>query len=61
VARTVDQKTMSLQYLDALTMLGNSPATKFVVPVELMSLIKPVQEYAQKAWQADGGEGVPKP
>ncbi|NLT43491.1 MAG: SPFH/Band 7/PHB domain protein [Anaerolineae bacterium] len=62
VARTVDQKTMSLQYLDALTMLGNSPATKFVVPVELMSLLKPVQEYAQKAWQADaGGDGGGQP
>ncbi|NPV08599.1 MAG: SPFH/Band 7/PHB domain protein [Anaerolineae bacterium] len=50
VARTVDQKTMSLQYLDALTVLGNSPATKFVVPVELTNLIRPVQEYVQRTW-----------
>lgn len=57
VAQTVDQKTMSLQYLDALTMLGNSPATKLVIPVELISLLKPVQEYAQKAMQADGSGG----
>lgn len=60
VARNVDQKTMSLQYLDALTILGSSPSTKFVVPVELVSLLKPVQEYARKSMQADGGDGAPQ-
>ncbi|MGI6207106.1 MAG: SPFH domain-containing protein [Anaerolineae bacterium] len=50
VARTVDEKTLSLQYLDALTMLGSSPATKFVLPVELTSLTRPLQEYARRAW-----------
>lgn len=57
VARTVDQKTMSLQYLDALTVLGNSPATKFVVPVELTNLIRPVQEYVRRTWGDSEREG----
>ncbi len=49
VARGVDDKTMSLQYLDTLTMLGNSPATKFVLPMELTSLLRPIREYVEKA------------
>jgi len=42
VAHTVDSKTMSLQYLDALKALGNSPATKFVVPMEFTTLLRPL-------------------
>jgi len=42
VAQTVDSKTMSLQYLDALRALGNSPATKFVVPMEFTSMLRPL-------------------
>src|SRR3954471_23891381 len=34
VAHTVDSKTMSLQYLDALKALGAGSATKFVIPLE---------------------------
>ena len=41
VARTVDSKTMSLQYLDTLKALGTSPATKLVVPIEFTSLLRP--------------------
>ena len=52
VARTEDEKTLSLQYMDALTMLGSSPATKFVLPVELTSLTRPLQGYARRAWGA---------
>src|SRR5438094_10226677 len=33
-AQTVDSKTMTLQYLDALRSLGASPATKFILPME---------------------------
>jgi len=39
IAKGVDAKTMSLQYLDALKALGASPATKFVLPMELTSLL----------------------
>lgn len=42
VAQTVDGKTMSLQYLDALKSLGSSPATKFVIPMEFTSLLRPL-------------------
>jgi len=40
-ASAVDQKTMALQYLEALKALGAGPATKFVIPVEFTRLIEP--------------------
>jgi regulator of protease activity HflC (stomatin/prohibitin superfamily) len=39
VAGDVDQTTMTLQYLETLKQIGMSPSTKFVVPVELTSLL----------------------
>ena len=39
VAKTVDANTMSLQYLEALKVIGSSPSTKFVVPLELSKLL----------------------
>ena len=53
VAHTVDSKTMSLQYLDALKALGASAATKFVVPVEFTNLLRPFLEHTSDA--ADNG------
>lgn len=47
VARTVDGKTMSLQYLETLKSLGSQAATKFVIPVELTQLLRPFLEYTQ--------------
>ena len=41
-ARNVDEKTMTLQYLDALRAMGASPATKFVLPMELTGLMRHV-------------------
>jgi regulator of protease activity HflC (stomatin/prohibitin superfamily) len=41
VARNVDSKTMSLQYLEALKVLGASPSTKLVVPTEFTNLLRP--------------------
>jgi regulator of protease activity HflC (stomatin/prohibitin superfamily) len=41
VARTIDDKTMSLQYLEALKVLGTGPATKFVLPMEFTNLLRP--------------------
>jgi regulator of protease activity HflC (stomatin/prohibitin superfamily) len=46
VANTVDAKTMSLQYLDALKALGASPATKIVFPLEFTSLLRPLFDRA---------------
>jgi regulator of protease activity HflC (stomatin/prohibitin superfamily) len=37
-ASQMDEKTMLLQYLDALKSIGGSPATKYVLPMELTGL-----------------------
>jgi len=37
-ARQVDEKTMTLQYMETLKALGASPSTKYVIPVELVEL-----------------------
>jgi regulator of protease activity HflC (stomatin/prohibitin superfamily) len=39
VAHTVDEKTMRLQYLDALKTIGSSDSTKFVVPAEFSQFV----------------------
>jgi regulator of protease activity HflC (stomatin/prohibitin superfamily) len=42
VAKTIDNKTMSLQYLDTLKALGDSPSTKFVLPMEFTTMLQPL-------------------
>jgi regulator of protease activity HflC (stomatin/prohibitin superfamily) len=49
VAQTIDAKTMSLQYLDALKVVGASPSTKFVLPMEFTHMLRPFIQYAEKA------------
>lgn len=44
-ARQVDSKTMALQYLDMLRTVGAAESTKFVVPAELMGLLRPFLEH----------------
>jgi regulator of protease activity HflC (stomatin/prohibitin superfamily) len=39
VAKGVDEKTMRLQYLDALKTIGSSESTKFVVPAEFSQFV----------------------
>ncbi|MGD8486001.1 MAG: SPFH domain-containing protein, partial [Chloroflexota bacterium] len=39
-ARTIDDRTITLQYFDALRQLGESPSTKYVLPLELTDLAK---------------------
>src|SRR3954449_5886966 len=46
-ASNIDQKTMALQYLDALKALGNSPATKFLIPLEFTRLVEPLAGFVQ--------------
>jgi regulator of protease activity HflC (stomatin/prohibitin superfamily) len=55
IARTLDANTMSLQYLDALKQIGSSPSTKFVVPMELASLLSGVTGLTGKSF----GDGSP--
>lgn len=56
-ARGVDQKTMALQYLDALKALGASPSTKFVIPTEFTRLIEPFTGYLEGGMAARDGGG----
>ncbi|MEW5830658.1 MAG: SPFH domain-containing protein [Chloroflexota bacterium] len=39
-AKTVDQKTMTLQYFETLKSLGQSPSTKYIFPMEFTSMIE---------------------
>jgi regulator of protease activity HflC (stomatin/prohibitin superfamily) len=50
-AQGVDQKTMTLQYFDALKQIASSPSTKVVVPTELAGLAAGVAAFVN----ADGG------
>ncbi len=56
VARTIDDKTMSLQYLDALRTIGTGPATKFVLPMEFTTLLRPFVAHTGQAVGGDQGE-----
>src|SRR3954447_3172159 len=48
-AHNIDDKTMTLQYLEALKQLGNSPATKYVIPLEFVELAQRITGYATSA------------
>jgi regulator of protease activity HflC (stomatin/prohibitin superfamily) len=47
-ASGIDEKTMALQYLDALKALGASPATKFVIPTEFTRLLEPISGFVER-------------
>jgi regulator of protease activity HflC (stomatin/prohibitin superfamily) len=61
VARTLDANTMSLQYLDALRTLGQSDSTKFVIPLELSSLLSNLGTQAGRAFGDGAAGGQPPP
>ncbi len=46
VAREIDSNTMLFQYLDALRQLAASPATKFILPMELTGMLSGVKQAA---------------
>ena len=52
VARGLDANTMSLQYLEALKELGAGEATKFIIPIELTSLLANVTGQTKSAFTA---------
>lgn len=54
VAKTVDAKTMSLQYLETLKTLGAGPATKFVLPMEFTNLLRPFLAHTESAAEGAG-------
>jgi regulator of protease activity HflC (stomatin/prohibitin superfamily) len=53
IARTIDDKTMSLQYLDTLKVLGAGAATKFVLPMEFTNLLRPFLGHTSQAASGD--------
>jgi regulator of protease activity HflC (stomatin/prohibitin superfamily) len=46
-AHQVDEKTMALQYLEALKALGASPSTKFLIPTEFSRLAQQIGDYVE--------------
>jgi regulator of protease activity HflC (stomatin/prohibitin superfamily) len=49
VAKNVDSKTLTLQYLEALKSLGQGAATKFIFPLEFTKLLQPITDFAREA------------
>jgi regulator of protease activity HflC (stomatin/prohibitin superfamily) len=47
-ASGIDEKTMALQYLEALKALGQSPSTKYVIPTEFTHLADTVGDYVTR-------------
>jgi regulator of protease activity HflC (stomatin/prohibitin superfamily) len=39
-AKTIDQKTMTLQYFETLKSLGQGASTKYIFPMEFTSLLE---------------------
>jgi regulator of protease activity HflC (stomatin/prohibitin superfamily) len=56
-AKGVDQKTMALQYLEALKALGASPSTKFVIPTEFTKLLEPITGFVAGGMRGTSGTG----
>lgn len=50
VAKGIDSKTLTLQYLDTLKVMGAGPSTKFIIPMEFSSLLAGVLRDSKKAF-----------
>ncbi|MEM0135545.1 MAG: SPFH domain-containing protein [Thermoplasmatales archaeon] len=48
-AKEIDQKTMALQYLDMMKVLGSSNSTKYIIPMEFTEMLKPFTETLKAA------------
>jgi regulator of protease activity HflC (stomatin/prohibitin superfamily) len=55
-ARGVDEKTMALQYLEALKALGSGASTKFVIPLEFTQLLRPLAGFVDRGMELGDGE-----
>lgn len=51
-ASKADANTLTLQYLDTLKRLGDSPSTKILLPVEFTSLLQNITKSAEVSMQA---------
>jgi regulator of protease activity HflC (stomatin/prohibitin superfamily) len=50
VAKGIDAKTLTLQYLDTLKVMGSGASTKFILPMEFSSLLAGVLRDSKKAF-----------
>jgi len=50
-AKTIDAKTMALQYLDALKAIGASPSTKYIFPMEFTGLVSRMKGFIDESSQ----------
>lgn len=57
VAKDIDAKTMSLQYLETLKQVGASPSTKFVIPAEFTSMLQGLLGATGRSFGDGGREG----
>jgi regulator of protease activity HflC (stomatin/prohibitin superfamily) len=53
IARGLDSNTMSLQYLDTLAKLGQSDATKYILPMEFTSLMGNLMRHTSDTGQIE--------
>jgi regulator of protease activity HflC (stomatin/prohibitin superfamily) len=58
VARGVDEKTMSLQYLDMMRSLARSDSTKWIVPMELTQFVQGFARNIAAAAAPPAGDGA---
>jgi regulator of protease activity HflC (stomatin/prohibitin superfamily) len=49
-ARIVDERTMTLQYLETLRAIGASPSTTYVLPLELTDLARRVGDFVERGF-----------
>jgi regulator of protease activity HflC (stomatin/prohibitin superfamily) len=47
-AQSIDQKTMTLQYFEALKQIGTGPATKYIFPMEFTSMLSNFMKGTEK-------------
>src|SRR5688500_18112351 len=53
-ARGVDANTMSLQYLEAIKALADGDSTKWIIPMELSELTRPISQVMRQTLSAGG-------
>jgi regulator of protease activity HflC (stomatin/prohibitin superfamily) len=58
-AEGIDEKTMALQYLDALKELGAGSSTKWILPMELSELTRPITAAMREARVSGDVTGAP--
>ena len=49
IAKTIDSKTLTLQYFETLKSLGDGASTKFIFPMEFTKLLQPFGEMMKDA------------